>query len=44
MFKEELVKLQSFKSKLYKEALEEIFQKLDELMSAPAGQRRLGQL
>ena len=31
-FKKELVKLQSFKSKLYREALEEIFVKLDEQM------------
>ena len=31
-FKKELVKLQSYKSKCYKEALEEIFLKLDELM------------
>lgn len=44
VFKEEFCKLQSFKSKLYKEALEEIFLKLDDLMSTPAGQRRLGQL
>ena len=29
-FKKELVKLQSFKSKLYREALEEVFVKLDE--------------
>jgi serine/threonine protein phosphatase PrpC len=43
-FKKELVKLQSYKSKCYKEALEEIFLKLDELMESPAGQRRLMEL
>ena len=31
-FKKELIKLQSFRSKCYKEALEEVFLKLDELM------------
>ena len=31
-FRKELVKLQSFKSKLYREALEEVFVKLDEQM------------
>ena len=31
-FKKELVKLQSFKSKCYKEALEECFLKLDVMM------------
>ena len=31
-FKKELIKLQSFRSKCYKEALEECFLKLDELM------------
>lgn len=36
-FKKELVKLQSYKSKCYKEALEEVFLKLDVLMLAPAG-------
>ena len=40
-FKKELVKLQSYKSKLYREALEEVFAKLDEQMQTPAGQRRL---
>lgn len=43
-FKKELVKLQSYKSKCYKEALEECFHKLDELMETPAGQRRLMEL
>jgi len=43
-FKKELVKLQSFKSKLYKEALEECFCKLDEQMLTPAGQRRIMEL
>lgn len=43
-FKKELVKLQSFKSKCYKEALEECFIKMDELMESPAGQRRLMEL
>ena len=43
-FKKELVKLQSYKSKCYKEALEEVFLKLDVLMQAPAGQRRLMEL
>lgn len=36
-FKKELVKLQSYKSKCYKESLEECFHKLDELMETPAG-------
>ena len=40
-FKKELVKLQSFKSKCYKEALEECFLKMDVLMQSPAGQSRL---
>ena len=40
-FKKELVKLQSFKSKCYKEALEECFFKMDVLMQSPAGQSRL---
>ena len=31
-FCKELVKLASYKSKCYKEALEEVFQKMDELM------------
>jgi len=43
-FKKELIKLQSYKSKCYKEALEECFLKLDELMETPAGQRRLMEL
>ena len=43
-FKKELVKLQSYKSKCYKESLEECFHKLDELMETPAGQRRLQEL
>ena len=38
------MKLQSYKSKCYKEALEECFLKLDELMETPAGQRRLMEL
>ena len=40
-FKKTLVGLQSYKSKCYKEALEECFLKLDELMATPAGQRKL---
>lgn len=36
-FKKELVKLQSYRSKCYKEALEEVFMKLDENMQTPAG-------
>lgn len=43
-FKAELVKLQSYKSKCYKEALEECFFKMDDLMKTPAGQRRLTEL
>ena len=43
-FKKELVKLQSFKSKCYKEALEECFLKMDVMMQPPAGQRRLNEL
>ena len=43
-FKKELVKLQSFKSKCYKEALEECFLKMDIMMQTPAGQRRLNEL
>ena len=43
-FKKELVKLASFKSKCYKEALEECFYKMDDLMQTPAGQRKLSEL
>ena len=43
-FKKELVKLASFKSKCYKEALEDVFLKLDQLMETPEGQRRLMEL
>ena len=43
-FKKELIKLQSFKSKCYKEALEECFLKMDVMMQNPAGQRRLSDL
>jgi serine/threonine protein phosphatase PrpC len=42
-FAKELVKLQSYKSKCYKEALEECFLKMDELMETPAGKRELHQ-
>ena len=40
-FKKELVKLQSYKSKCYKEALEECFLKMDEIMSSDQGQSKL---
>ena len=40
-FKKTLVGLQSYKSKCYKEALEECFLRLDEQMATPAGQRKL---
>ena len=40
-FKRELVKLQSFKSKCYKEALEECFLKLDEDMKMVRHQDRM---
>ena len=38
-FVKELIKLQSFKSKDYKAALEECFFKMDEMMLTPAGKR-----
>lgn len=40
-FCKELLKLQSYKSKCYKEALEEVFLKMDDLMDTPAGKREL---
>jgi len=43
-FRKELVKLQSYKSKCYKEALEECFLKMDELMASPEGQQKLQQM
>lgn len=43
-FCEELTRLQSFKSKCYKEALEECFFKMDEMMQSREGQRELNQL
>lgn len=36
-----LTSLQSFKSKMYKEALEESFLKIDEMMLTDAGQKEL---
>ena len=42
-FAKEFVKLPSYKSKCYKEALEEIFIKLDELMLTRQGQEELAQ-
>lgn len=43
-FAAELVKLQSYKSKCYKEALEEIFLKMDDLMLTPAGKKEINDL
>lgn len=43
-FAKELVKLQSYKSKCYKEALEECFLKMDDLMDTPSGKKELQQL
>lgn len=43
-FAKELLKLQSYKSKCYKEALEECFLRMDELMETPAGKRELHSL
>jgi len=40
----EFVKLASYKSKQYKIALEESFQKMDEMMKTEAGKKELGQL
>jgi len=40
----ELVKLASYKSKQYKIALEESFQKMDELMKTESGKKELNQL
>lgn len=40
-FCKELVKLQSYKSKDYKSALEESFLKMDDLMNNDAGQKEL---
>ena len=42
-FKNELIKLPSYKSKCYKEALEECFLKLDEIMLTKAGKDELAQ-
>jgi protein phosphatase 1G len=42
-FAKELVKLASFKSKCYKEALEECFLKMDELMESKQGKEELAQ-
>lgn len=42
-FAKELVKLASFKSKCYKEALEECFLKMDELMDTKQGKDELAQ-
>jgi len=43
-FRKELVKLQSFKSKCYKEALEECFFKMDVMMESETGQRKLSKI
>ena len=40
-FKEELVKLQSFRQKWYRQALEECFFKMDELMQTEEGKAEL---
>jgi serine/threonine protein phosphatase PrpC len=40
----ELIKLASYKSKQYKIALEESFQKMDEMMKTEAGKKELNQL
>jgi len=40
-FVKELIKLQSFKSKDYKSALEECFYKMDEMMRTPAGKKEV---
>ena len=40
-FAKELVKLPSYKSKCYKEALEECFLKMDELMETKSGKEEL---
>ena len=40
-FAKELVKLASYKSKCYKEALEECFLKMDELMETKSGKEEL---
>ena len=40
-FAKELVKLPSYKSKCYKEALEECFLKMDELMDTKQGKEEL---
>lgn len=42
-FKNELIKLPSYKSKCYKEALEEVFLKMDEIMETKAGKDELAQ-
>ena len=42
-FKNELIKLPSYKSKCYKEALEECFLKMDEIMETKAGKDELAQ-
>lgn len=43
-FCKELEKLKSFQSKCYKEALEEVFFKMDELMETDAGKRKLAKI
>jgi len=40
-FVKELAKLQSFKSKDYKAALEECFYKMDDMMKTPAGKKEV---
>lgn len=40
-FVKELVKLQAFKSKDYKAALEECFYKMDEMMRSPTGKNEV---
>ena len=40
-FVKELLKLQSFKSKDFKAALEECFYKMDEMMRTPAGKKEV---
>ena len=40
-FAKELVKLASYKSKCYKEALEEAFLKMDEMMETKTGKEEL---
>lgn len=40
-FEKELVKLTTYKNGKYREALEEIFYKMDEMMLTPAGQKEI---